>query len=257
MTHFVNGHSYFDTKTVFDESSLVTIHNNFIIGKPSKTLRFQKRGLWKPLAENFCKDMHLDGDVIKMQQSPEQTAVTVDEIMHLQSLNVRCNLLVFGIGYDAIFWHKQNQAGRTVFLEHNMEWLQKIKKQWPELEVYHVQYHTLIRRDLVKFQNSSEWPELSMNLPKTVNEETWHIILVDGPTGHNQETFGRFQSLYMSASLHCSVNALIVVDDCERELERIYSSLVLGIENKFLEIERPSTPYAAANKQCYFRRVAR
>ena len=188
-----------------------------------------------------------------MQQSVDQVAVTLAEIKYAQTMNYKCNILVFGIGHDSIFWHRRNSNGRTVFLEHSMSWLQKIKSKWPELEAYHVQYHTVIERDFVRFKNASLWPNLTVVLPDNVKMETWNIFLVDGPTGGHSRDIGRFQSLYMSMILPHAQKSLVVVDDCERIVEHTYASLFLGAENRFLEIKRAKTEYAAANLQCYYR----
>ena len=239
----MNGDHFFIN---FDGSKSAVVHQ---YDRHSEFVQFLNTYVDRLLQNNNTRDKM----PVKMQQSVDQVAVTLAEIKHAQTMNYKCNMLVFGIGHDSIFWHRRNSNGRTVFLEHSMSWLQKIKSKWPELEAYHVQYHTVIERDFVRYKNASLWPNLTLVLPDSVKMETWNIFLVDGPTGGHSRDIGRFQSLYMSMVLPHAQKYLVVVDDCERRVEHTYASLFLRAENRFLEIKRAKTKYAAANLQCYYR----
>ena len=69
--------------------------------------------------------------------------------------NAPSNVLVFGLGNDSILWHRINAAGKTVFLEHNPQWHQKILTKFPFLTCYFVQYHTKL----------SDWKMLLDRIP--------------------------------------------------------------------------------------------
>ena len=55
MLQFANGYDYFENKTKYDESAIVVIHNNWIVGKDNKRQRFVDRNLWQPLTLRPCE----------------------------------------------------------------------------------------------------------------------------------------------------------------------------------------------------------
>ena len=74
-----------------------------------------------------------------------------------------CNVLVFGLGNDSALWDQINTEGKTVFLEHNLEWYKKISSRNPRLNCYLVQYHT--RLSEWKILLNQDPIELKMDLP--------------------------------------------------------------------------------------------
>lgn len=51
---FMNGKDYFEKGQIVDSTLIVTIHNNWIIGKDKKQTRFQEHDLWNPVPDLFC-----------------------------------------------------------------------------------------------------------------------------------------------------------------------------------------------------------
>ncbi|MFI5205715.1 MAG: TIGR01627 domain-containing protein, partial [Candidatus Paceibacterales bacterium] len=145
----------------------------------------------------------------------------------------QCKFLIFGMGNDSPLWASLNKNGRTVFLENDNDWFVKLKKIFPCLEAYLVQYLTKM----------SDWkvlmgqPEkLYMDLPKGVKNEKWDVILVDGPPGYEGyreiygvEAPGRMSSIYMASKL-ISPKGDIFVHDCDREIESEYCDKYYGKE---------------------------
>jgi hypothetical protein len=157
----------------------------------------------------------------------------------VEAIRARPNssLLVFGCGHDSVFWEKVNRKGRTVFLEDNPLWAERTQKQLRRAQVHCVQYST--RR--------SEWRDmlvdekmLAMDLPSEVAESRWDVILVDGPTGFDDETPGRMKSIYAASRL-ASLGTRVFVHDCERPVENAFTNRYLGTQRLFLEIEGRAT----------------
>ena len=46
MTHFVNGEMFFENMPANQRNDVTIIHNNCIVGKARKTIRFQQFNLW-------------------------------------------------------------------------------------------------------------------------------------------------------------------------------------------------------------------
>ena len=51
---FMNGKDFFEGRHEVDKNTVVTIHNNWIVGKDKKLARFQKHSLWNPVPDTFC-----------------------------------------------------------------------------------------------------------------------------------------------------------------------------------------------------------
>lgn len=167
----------------------------------------------------------------EIQLSAEQLkiiAVTVKD-------KAPCKLLIFGLGYDSVFWLKLNRGGVTIFLENNDDWLQKIAQKSKEIIAYAVNYNT----KLIDWQRLLESPSLlDMTLPRNVTKEKWDIIFVDGPEGWDDQTPGRMKSIYLSSIL-ANNSGDIFVHDCNREVENIYCNKFLKKENLKVEIKAP------------------
>ena len=190
-----------------------------------------------------------------MQQSEAQVQKTLAEILDVTQRRGRCNLLIFGFGYDSSFWSYANPNGTTVFLEDSQEWIDRIIMHHVgrPLTVHKVQYTTQMKRDEKKFQNSSNWPSLQMQLPAQLLSTSWDVIIVDAPRGFAGSHPGRWQSMYMAAHLKRPPNALTVVDDCERPLESSFANAIFGRERLEERIGRPRSKLVHDNQQCYYR----
>ena len=80
---------------------------------------------------------------------------------------------------------------------------------------------------------------LEMTLPNYVEKEKWDIILVDGPHGYGDETPGRMKSIYLASRL-VNNSGDILVHDCHREVEDIFSNKFINKENLKMEIKSPA-----------------
>jgi glucuronoxylan 4-O-methyltransferase len=151
-----------------------------------------------------------------------------------------CNFLVFGVGNDTKFWREINKKGRTVFIEDNKDWFQKIKKICPAMEAYLVNYPTKITQWKLLLNKPRK---LELNLPKQIADIKWDVILVDAPCGayeyflkeYGIEPPGRMVSIYMASKL-IKKDGHVFVHDCHREVERVYSDRYLLKENLVKEV---------------------
>ena len=158
--------------------------------------------------------------------------LSVNEIKKISALirqKSRPNILVFGVGNDSELWQALNPLGRNVFIEDSQLWLDNIIARVPNLEAYIVTYSTILtnwKRDIASV------PQLE--LPADVNESQWDIILVDAPAGNKNDNPGRLQSIHAAANI-ASYGSFVLVHDCDRELERQYSSTYLGEEYELID----------------------
>lgn len=174
-----------------------------------------------------------------MQLSLAQVAPVVAEIERVRFDGRACNVLVFGVGHDAPLWARANRHGTTVFVEDSEPWARAMRSH--NLTIYTVTYSTSMGLDdglFLQLSEAQRAEQLWMNLPPSVLRTTWDIVIVDGPSGYHAEAPGRFQSLFMAARLPRPRDALTVVDDCNRPVERTYADAFLGAHNLFMAIPR-------------------
>lgn len=147
-----------------------------------------------------------------VRMNPNQ--MTCDEYMYVVKL-IRecqpCDVLVFGVGYDSPLWHICNPEGRTVFLEHDLDWIERVRKTYAafKINVVQVVYSTTVR------EHSHETDE-EVLLLNGLPEGNWKIILVDAPPGYNDDDPGRMQSIYSAWALD---STHVVIHDCDRPVE--------------------------------------
>lgn len=175
------------------------------------------------------------------------------------------NLLVWGLGNDSPFWHNAT-TGRVVFLEDDIPvrkdgvlWFDEITDKYRFLEAHKVHYTTHMS-DLSRYSRSQEhWSELDLrlNLPVSVQNTPWDVIIVDAPLGEpGMQGPGRFQSLYTSYLLlrhspRARSCGFVFVDDCQRTIEAVMSKKIFG---PIYALEtRDMTAANRANSQCCFR----
>lgn len=155
---------------------------------------------------------------------------TFEEYKHLRDLTraiAPCNLLVFGVGRDSAIWLDANQGGRTEFIEHEPEWIEGTRTCLPSIVIHQVRYRT--RRFmwclLPPWRRYLALPDL----PPSVTTAPWDIIFVDSPQGHTYRTPGRMQSIFTASKLaERSGDVHVLVHDCHRTVERVYSDVYLG-----------------------------
>jgi hypothetical protein len=149
---------------------------------------------------------------------------TFEEYMRvLEVIRARApaKVLVFGVGKDSQLWSRANQGGRTVFVEHEAEWIARTREQVSEAEFVQVRYGT------ARWQ----WPLLlhlpwllrMRDLPASVVDERWDVIFVDSPQGGHAQRPGRMMSLVTASLLaRRSPRVDVLAHDCDRRVERVY-----------------------------------
>lgn len=138
-----------------------------------------------------------------------------------------CRLLIFGFGNDSPFYHEINAGGRTVFLEDDPQWFNAITTKYPKLEAYRISYKTR-RGDWKRYLEAPN--SFATELPPDVAAIKWDVIFVDAPAGFTDDQPGRMDSIRLGASLVQSQGD-VFVHDCEREVERTFSTHFLKAEN--------------------------
>ncbi len=157
---------------------------------------------------------------------------TFEEYRHLRSV-IRARapgqLLVFGVGRDTPCWLAANDGGRTVFVEHEPAWIAATREQVPGVDIVQVSYDTrrtqwralLERRDRL----------FMTDLPDRILAANWDVIFVDSPQGGSRRRPGRMKSIYTAAVLaRRSTDVDVLVHDCHRTVESVYSHRYLGPE---------------------------
>ena len=138
-----------------------------------------------------------------------------------------CNVLVFGVGRDSVIWNTVN-PGYTLFVEHDMRWANSIARQIEGINICQYEYLTTCEPTLpIHEQPAIDEPQLfSHPIPAELTQRKWDVILIDGPTGFDNNCPGRALPIYWS-SVIADNRCDIFVDDYNRPIEFIYT-------NKFL-----------------------
>lgn len=157
-----------------------------------------------------------------------------------------CNFLVFGLGHDSLMWASLNHGGRTIFLDEDESWIHQIAEKFPSLESYHVRYETKVRdaaalmaaaRDREECRRVSTDLRVSecvlalKGLPEVVYETEWDLIMVDAPTGFNEEAPGRMAAIYTAGMIARrrkeGETTAVFVHDVDRTVEDEFSMTFL------------------------------
>ncbi len=138
-----------------------------------------------------------------------------------------CRLLIFGFGNDSFFYEQINAGGRTVFLEDDARWFESVKAKYPHLEAYRISYKTR-RGDWRHYLDGPD--RFATDLPPQVAAEKWDIIFVDAPAGFADDQPGRMESIRLGSVL-VKPRGDVFVHDCEREVEKTFSTHFLKAEN--------------------------
>lgn len=192
---------------------------------------------------------------------PDQSAqlaslrLVVDVVRNC-SAALPCNVLVFGVEWDALLLTEVNwRGGQTVFLEDNYHWEAVVRKKVPCMETYGIYYHTRLK-DWPYYVEPYNFKELDLLVPHRVITTPWDVIVVRGPAGDTRllgafDNPGRMQSLYAAAALarlyfryparRDAVDVLVY--DFDRVVEKRFAELFLGAANK----------HAVAGKTAHFR----
>jgi hypothetical protein len=130
-------------------------------------------------------------------------------------------MLVFGLGYDSPLWYNASNKN-TYFIEHNEEYI-KLNPDIDENNIIFYEYNDIsVSKSIDLLKNNAENDFLSrINIPdKLLELAPFDIIIVDGPTGYNDNCPGRMIPLYWSQKYLSNENTIIYVDDCNRALEK-------------------------------------
>jgi len=147
--------------------------------------------------------------------------MTEEEYRYIASFLSDKNFLVFGTGYDSDLWRQANKNGKTIFLEHNAQWITNFQ------DTYRIVYTSNLRRDkhtLLEQYKQGDYSRLEIDMPEEVKNTAWDVILVDSPEGGKKKHYhGRMQSIYAAKKL-AHDNTDILIHDCDRYIEDTYSS---------------------------------
>tara|TARA_Y100000389_G_scaffold204923_1_gene260863 strand:+ start:6134 stop:6685 length:552 start_codon:yes stop_codon:yes gene_type:complete len=134
----------------------------------------------------------------------------------LSNLNNNTKLLVFGLGYDSNLWYFGNNKN-TYFIEHNQEYID-LNKDIPKENIIKYNYDgiTVKKSFMLTIEDIDKYiiPDRLLNLAP------FDIIIIDGPTGYNNNMPGRLLPIYWSNKYLSKSNTIIFIDDSERELEK-------------------------------------
>lgn len=142
--------------------------------------------------------------------TPQQTLKEISVTARVLAKKSPCNFLVFGLGHDSLMWTALNHGGRTVFLEEDGQWIETIRKQFPQLESYHAKYDTKVTQadelleagrlpECIAVVGDLKFSECRLalkELPRVFYEVEWDLIMVDAPTGWIPEAPGRMGAIY-------------------------------------------------------------
>lgn len=161
-----------------------------------------------------------------------------EEYKHLRDTikaHAPCELLIFGVGKDSKLWVDANPGGNTVFVEHEPEWINKTREQIPGVVIHQVTYAT--RRPQWKKLLHRQDKLFMEDLPNEVLANNWDVIFVDSPQGGTKKRPGRMKSIYTASVLaKRSTDVQVLVHDCNRQVERVYSDTYLGPERMVTQI---------------------
>ncbi|KAL0917677.1 hypothetical protein M5K25_012756 [Dendrobium thyrsiflorum] len=174
--------------------------------------------------------------------TPQQTFSEISVAARILEKRSPCNFLVFGLGHDSPMWSSLNHGGRTVFLEEDKAWMEKIREKFPDLESYHATYKSKVRdADELLELKSKECTEVGdvrsskcqlalTDLPSVFYEVEWDLIMVDAPTGYFTDAPGRMGAIYtagMVARARMVGETDVFVHDVDRTVEDKFSKTYL------------------------------
>lgn len=179
-----------------------------------------------------------DDDLRRLVASNPNQGTLAEYRRVLDTIHARapCNLLVFGVGRDSGYWMRANTGGETDFVEHEPEWIRKTEEQVPDIRIHRVSYGT--RRIGWWWRLLRPRKNFLDDLPGTVRARDWDVIFVDGPQGHRWKDPGRMKSIYTAGVLaRRSGSTDVLVHDCDRIVERVYTNLFLGSDRLVEQVD--------------------
>ncbi|CAN1310016.1 Glucuronoxylan 4-O-methyltransferase 2 [Linum perenne] len=176
--------------------------------------------------------------------TPQQTLKEVSVSLRILEKKSPCNFLIFGLGHDSLMWSSLNYGGRTVFLEEDKTWIEKVVGDIPSLEAYHVSYDTKVHQagglmeagigdedcKAVSDPRESKCRLALKGFPAEIYEMDWDLIMVDAPTGYHDEAPGRMTAIYTAGMMARNKEAgetQVFVHDVDRTVEDRFSKAFL------------------------------
>jgi hypothetical protein len=135
-------------------------------------------------------------------------------------------MMVFGLGYDSELWYNSTNKN-TYFVENNQQYID-LNKNINNIIYY--EYKGITVESSLKLTDD----KINMfKIPDKVLElAPFDIIIIDGPTGYNNNCPGRLLPLYWSKKYLSKEGTIIYVDDATRVLEK------KGINKYFTDNEK-------------------
>jgi hypothetical protein len=122
-------------------------------------------------------------------------------------------MLVFGLGYDSKMWYENNK--NTFFIENNDEYIKLNEQDIPLLNIIKCDYTTTCKTSMSLTDEQIHKFKIPESL---VNLAPFDIIIIDGPTGYDENTPGRLIPCFWSTLLS-KKGTIIYIDDSSRALE--------------------------------------
>lgn len=115
--------------------------------------------------------------------------------------------MIWGLGHDSKIWYSvhcnniQKYGGKIHFLEDNVEWVNKITGDYPQLDGSAFYFpKENFQSDLSEAMDFIEHPRDTLTLPEGIEGECWDIVLVDAPPGYGKHS-GRHEATYWSVQM--------------------------------------------------------
>ncbi|KAL2964346.1 hypothetical protein AAZX31_16G001300 [Glycine max] len=229
---------------------LVAITLLFVLIRSSNTKGVKQQEALSVKSDGSCNKMKIPGSVSEAlihystsSITPQQTVKEISVTARVLEKKSPCNFLVFGLGHDSLMWNALNHGGRTIFLEEDESWIQQMRRRFPMLEAYQVNYESKVNEaeSMMEVGRGGECravgdPRYSIcplalkGLPSVVYETKWDLIMVDAPTGYYENAPGRMTAIYtagMMARNRESGETEVFVHDVNRVVEDQFSRAFL------------------------------
>ena len=125
-------------------------------------------------------------------------------------------ILVFGLGHDSKLWYNANDCKNIWFVESNDEYIKLSDYMDPKYVIKYTYSGLSVKKSFTMTQQEiDKYP-----VPKEILQNApYDLIIVDGPTGFNDDVPGRLLPIYWSSKYLSKKGTLIYLDDSERKLE--------------------------------------
>jgi len=175
-------------------------------------------------------DEHYEYLVNKLMSEVTNTQMTEEEYRYFSSKLKDKNVLVFGSGRDSNLYRYCVGKGSIKFLENDLTWVPK-----DSTDIVTVEY-TTNRNQAFDFLNLmfKGKSDLGIYIPNEIRQVEWDIVFVDAPWDGKH---GRMQSIYESSRL-VKKGGDVFVHDCDRPVENVFSTLILGKQNLIKELTK-------------------